>query len=117
MIIIIYVVSIIAFNIAALILPLLFIPIIRAIKGKDEIIFPGHPLLLAVFIASTVNLLFLTRVIWANWGYNPGWIFPTIIAVQHFVMGGVPGANKANQAQAQGVMFGVIIYAILRLFL
>lgn len=116
MIILIYIVSIIVFCVAAWILPLLFMPIVHAVKGKDEIIEPTHPFFLAPFIVSTIILLYLTRVVWANWGYNPGWLFPTIIAVLHLVMGGAQGGNRANQAQAYGVVFGVIIYGVSCLF-
>ena len=116
MLILTYIVSIIVFCIAAWILPLPFLLIVSAMKGKDEIIAPTHLRFLAPFIVSTIILLYLTRAVWANWGYSPGWLFPTIIAVLHLVMGEAQAANRANQAQAYGVVFGVIIYAVSCLF-
>jgi hypothetical protein len=116
MLIVTYTLSIILFCVASLILPLFLMPIVSAIKRKDTFVTPTDPLFLTPFIVSTVVLLYLTRAIWSSWGYDPGWLFPTIIAVLHFIMGGLKGANQASQAQAYGVVFGVVVYAVSRLF-
>jgi hypothetical protein len=116
MIVLIYILSIVLFCIFTFILPIPFMMVVGLLKPKDKVILPENPLFYGAFIATTIILLYLTRFFWAKWGYDPGWLFPTIIAILHLIMGGRQGTNRANRAQAYGVVYGVIIYGILSLF-
>jgi hypothetical protein len=116
MLVLTYIISLIVFSIAAWILPLPFLWIVGLTKPKDEIITPTDIRFVAQYVGSTVILLYLTKAIWAKWGYDPGWLFPSIIGVLHFLWGGSKGENFASQAQAYGVVFGVIVYGITRIF-
>jgi hypothetical protein len=114
MIVALYVVSIVAFCVAAWIVPLCFAPIVWLYKSiaKEPVVPPAHPVFLMPFVSGAVVLLYFTRYIWAQWGYNTGWLFPTIIAVIHVIFGIARGANRANQAQAFGTVCGVLVYGL-----
>lgn len=114
---VIYILSTIVFCVAALIVPFAFIPLVRVYKAvtHEILLAPTHPALLMPVILGTTLLLHLTRYVWAHWAIEPGWLFPTIIAALHFLFGGMPGANRANQAQAYGVVLGVLVYGLSRL--
>jgi len=119
MIVALYIVSIVAFCVAALIVPLCLAPIVWLYKSiaKEPVVPPAHPVFLIAFVSATVVLLYFTRYIWAQWGYNTGWLFPTSIATIHIIFGIAAGANRANQAQALGTVCGVIVYGLSRLIL
>ena len=101
-----------------MLVPILFLPIVWAYKAisKEPVIPLTHPVALMPFIVATVLLLYVTAYIWSRWGYSPGWLFPTLVAATHLLLGGARGADRGNQAQAYGVVFGVMIYGLTRLF-
>ncbi len=117
MLVLTYIISIVLFCIAAWILPMPFLLIVGLTKAKGDYVTPTDIRFISCFVSSTVILLYLTRAIWANWGYDLGWLFPTIIGGLHFLWGGTKGETWASQAQAYGVVSGVILYGVTCLFL
>lgn len=118
MIVVIYIVSVVVFYVAEWIVAICLCPILWVYKGITKAdIYPEHPAFLMVPMSAAVILLYLTRYVWGYLGYNPGWLFPSIIAAIHLAFGGASTANRANKAQAYGTVLGVIIYALSRVFM
>ena len=102
MLFLLYVVSLIGFCAGAWVVPFLFMPFVWAYKYicKEPIIFPEHPAFLMPFVSAAILLLYATQYIWAQLGYQMGWLFPVVVAVVHVLFGCAQGANRPNQAQA-----------------
>lgn len=113
MFVILYVISALVLSILLMVLPIIFMPLIRIFKTKNENISTTDLRFLTPYILSTILLLYLTQLIWYSWGYETGWHFPVFIALIHLVLGAAKGANSTNQAQSYAVVYGVIIYGII----
>lgn len=116
MILVVYVISLVAFCVGAFIVPMLLAPVVWVYKAitKEHYIHATHPVFFMTIVAGSVVLLHLTRYTWAQFGYNTGWLFPTIVAITHILFGIAPNANLPNRAQASGTVCGVVIYALSR---
>ena len=71
-------------------------------------------------ILSAFTLLNVTKTAWLWFGYNTGWVFPTIVGVIGLIFGNPndpnPLKNANNQALWYGALFGCILYGVLSLF-
>ena len=117
MIILFYIISLIVFIAVRDCFALLFFPIALAYNAmkKERGLSPTHPIYALAYVLGTVLLLYLTRYVWAQWDYSPGWLFPTIVAVNNSVMEAFD-VHPLAPARAFGVVFGVVIYGLLQLF-
>lgn len=118
MIVVIYIISVVVFCFAARILPiLLLLPLgwlYRTITKKLPIA-PIDPVFWMPYAVCSVLLLYVTRYVWVQWGYEMGWLFATIIVVIHLLLGNQKGANSANQASSFAIVIGVVLYGLSRL--
>lgn len=117
MVVIVYIATIVAFCVAAWVMAYLLLPIVmlyRAIIQRE--IPPTHPVFLFPFVVSAVILMGVTRFVWLKLGHEPGWLLIGLLIGIHLLFGSARGANRANQTQAYGTVFGLILYGILSLF-
>lgn len=118
MIVLVYIVTIVAFCIGAWVLAFLFFPIDMLIKAitRKAFIAPTDPIFIVPFVASAVVLMYLIEFVWHKIGYEAGWPLIVILIAIHLIFGSAKGANQANQAQAWGTVVGIGIYGVLTWF-
>jgi len=115
MIVVIFIASIIAFTIAAMIVPILVspIPLLYRAISRESFLPPNHFVFIITFTISYYTLFGLTHLIWKEWNYETGWLFPLLVAIVHFILGGTKETNLANKTQSYCVVYGAILYGIM----
>ncbi len=109
---ILYLITVVVFCVAVLIVPNLFMVLIGLGRSAANLPPPVHwlqsPPLLPHVIAA-ILLMLRTRAIWESFGYKPGWLLIGIIALVQFL---TPGKTPAGNTNAYGTILGLIIYGI-----
>ena len=111
MIIVVYVLTIIAFYVAAMVVPNLFLVLLVICRRAMNLPAPTNRFPVLPHLVSAILLMMLTRVVWGKLGYEPGWLLIGILALLHFLN---PGNTEAGKTNAYGTMFGLIIYGFIR---
>lgn len=117
MIILIYLVSIVAWLVGYSLLSTIAIMLWKYLNGFVGVETPTYPVFPVVL--TQIILLVLTKWIWQMFGANPSWIFPTLLAVICFTFGSLPSrtktAHEANQTLWYGGLCGCGAYGLLSL--
>ena len=92
--------SVLAYCIAALILPLCFMPLIIFYNSlaKRPATSINHPIFVGIYIISGLLLFYLTSYIWENLGYKLSWGFPVTVGALHYWASRARGANLAKSS-------------------
>lgn len=116
--IVLYLVSLGLFWLAALLVPFLFVPALRMMDAVRQEPMSTPKIMFFIQVIITILLLLLTQLIWVVLGYKTTWFpwFPAIVGVQNFIASRNPNSNEMSKVNSNATTLGAGIFIVLGYF-